>query len=131
MGYRIEKCVAVQLSPIHIPYFGYMVVKGPKGGTYVLDEFSSGLLIKRICSNIIVPNGNTLLSLGRAMNNLEYIKNPINDKTIRKVAKELDACLLQRLECVSKTKLIAYKLDADQVNLIRQTIYKLYSREIQ
>lgn len=46
--YKVEKLIYVKVSDNHIPYIKGLVVSGPKGGRYCLDEFNIGILARYI-----------------------------------------------------------------------------------
>lgn len=51
LGYEIDKVIVVRLNNEHIPYIKGLLVIGPKGGKYLLDEFNSEILVKNIIKN--------------------------------------------------------------------------------
>ena len=129
--YEISKIVLVKLHETHIPYFGYMEVTGPKGGKYIVDEFNT----HKIC-NIATDKRTTSLNevvimtrLGRAENIIEFTNVQINDTTIKKVAKEKKAVLLQRLEGIKYANVIGKGLsDETKKKIMREAV--AYHREI-
>lgn len=84
--YRIEKLIYVKISDNHIPYIKGLVVRGPKGGKYCLDEFNIGILALHIYN---MNSGQTTLAVNRLLREIgdrklpvEFISNP--DTSIRR-----------------------------------------------
>lgn len=46
-GYTLEEVYLVQETSLHIPYFAFAIVNGPKGGKYGIDIFTFENIMKR------------------------------------------------------------------------------------
>ena len=84
--YRIEKLIYVKISDDHIPYIKGLVVSGPKGGKYCLDEFNIGVLALHMYN---MNKGQTPLAVNKLLREVgdrklpvEFISNP--DTSIRR-----------------------------------------------
>jgi len=76
--YTVKKIVFIKLSAQHIPYYAYMIVAGPKGGIYVVDEFNTEVILKRIMPNTGERTSIIMHELARRYNKLEY-RSDINN----------------------------------------------------
>lgn len=46
-GYTLEEVYLVQETGLHIPYFAFAMINGPKGGKYGIDIFTFEAIMKR------------------------------------------------------------------------------------
>jgi len=111
--YRLEKLVMVKLSSTHIPYFGYIIVVGPRGGKYLLDQFNTEVMTRRAVGGII-----TKISYCGAIhrymireNRAHYTDICIDDGTIGEFAKKESATLLKRKSGIKQAMVIGRGLD--------------------
>ena len=111
--YRLDKLVMVKLSSTHIPYFGYIIVVGPRGGKYLLDQFNAEVMTRRAVGDII-----TKISYCGAIhrymireNRAHYTDICIDDGTIGEFAKKESATLLKRKSGIKQAMVIGRGLD--------------------
>jgi len=111
--YRLDKLVMVKLSSTHIPYFGYIIVVGPRGGKYLLDQFNAEVMTRRAVGDIITEIS-YCGAIHRYMireNRAHYTDICIDDGTIGEFAKKESATLLKRKSGIKQAMVIGRGLD--------------------
>lgn len=130
MGYTIKELVYVKSSAVHIPYFGYMIIEGPKGGLYCLDEFNSQILIRDYCDkkniypSLWINSSKLLCQIAVKEKKLKFNTQHVNDDNIGAIAKEYNATLLKRKAGTKIRNKILTDLNIDDT-LIRDIIKTL------
>ena len=111
--YKLEKLVMVKLSSEHIPYFGYIIVVGPRGGKYLLDQFNTEVMTRCAVGDMI-----TKISYCGAIhrhmireNRVHYTDICIADGNIGEFAKKESATLLKRKSGIKQAMVIGRGLD--------------------
>ena len=89
-SYKISKVVAVKLSPCHIPYFGYAIIEGPKGGKALIDLFNlEQLLFARDSRLRAIRLETAILSYANSKGILRYVSDlDTSDKGLSDIAKK-------------------------------------------
>lgn len=111
--YRLDKLVMVKLSSTHIPYFGYIIVVGPRGGKYLLDQFNTEVMTRYAVGDIITEIS-YCGAIHRHMireNRAHYTDICIDDGNIGEFAKKESATLLKRKSGIKQAMVIGRGLD--------------------
>ena len=111
--YKLDRLVMVKLSSTHIPYFGYIIVVGPRGGKYLLDQFNTEVMTRCAVGDMI-----TKISYCGAIhrymireNRVHYTDICIADGNIGEFAKKESATLLKRKGGIKQAMVIGRGLD--------------------
>lgn len=111
--YRLDKLVMVKLSSTHIPYFGYIIVVGPRGGKYLLDQLNTEVMTRYAVGDIITEIS-YCGAIHRHMireNRAYYTDICIDDGNIGEFAKKESATLLKRKNGIKQAMVIGRGLD--------------------
>lgn len=99
-GYKINRVLFNKLSDVHIPYYIGMILIGPKGCKYLVDEFNTDQMFKQSANVAMAPDriSNIMMTIGRHTGTLEYvcIEN-FNDNVFLNIAREYNLKPIQRL----------------------------------
>ena len=73
--YKIKSIAFIKISPNHVPYYAYMIVEGPRGGEYIVDEFNTELILKTHYNVNIMPylTTNVMRRIGNELDIIKYI----------------------------------------------------------
>lgn len=119
MNYKIQQIIIVRLSNSHIPYFKGLLIVGPRGGKYLLDEFNSEKLIKTVLKDKMellktfdfrIPN--MLMSFGLHIKKLIVMNE---DVLINTLAKKYNAKALIRQDGLETVKKISDQLEYSEL----------------
>lgn len=119
-GYKIIKFIYCKLSANHIPYFICSYIQGPKGGVYVLDEFNTEYLFKKITGLQLSGKESIVRSLV-SKNGIGLKYSEYDAEANRKIAKEFGYKYLERLNGKDMTEKIAKNFDWQQKKTILET----------
>lgn len=113
--YRLDKLVMVKFNKAHIGYFGYLIIVGPRGGRYLLDQFNTEVMFKRAIANIItqISACGAIYRYMAVNNKIQHLTVSINDGSINinGFAKEEGATLLKGKGGMEQARSIGRQLD--------------------
>lgn len=111
-GYVIERVIMVKRFETHVPYYLGMLVSGPKGGLYYLDEFCTEMALKeRFGPNRLTYRTRDIMEhLGMRMGNILVLNEA---DMIDDILKGLGVTKLIRLKGKEKAKTIGKSLIVD------------------
>lgn len=119
-GYKFIKFVYCKLSANHIPYFVCSYIQGPKGGMYVLDEFNTEYLFRKI-TGVQLSGKESIVKNLVSKNGVVARHSEYDAAENKKVAKEFGYRYLERLNGKDTTEKIAKGLDEQQRKTILET----------
>jgi len=111
--FKIVEISEIAKTDNHIPYLGYVLIKGPRGGTYLLDLYNMELLLKVRYRNQIMTNiERNILSYGRRNGLIKrYDVFDTSDKALTTYARQIGAHPVIRNHGRESFNTLRYKLD--------------------
>lgn len=121
--YKIEKIVLTKLFKNHVPYLAYIIVRGPRGGMYIIDDFNTEQILKTSLPSEIYNNHTIreiLMGIILTSKGIEtYIKRAVDDEEIREIAKKQKYIPLIRNGGIATSLKIAKSINIDTMMSIR------------
>ena len=120
--YTIEKIVLTKLHQTHIPYISYMIIRGPKGGHYLADQFNIEQIFKQAVSRELLLNYSvTEIIYGYMRTNKDvkaYISRSMRDEDLKILAKNNKYTPLIRISGIKTSAIIASNINIDKNMII-------------
>ena len=113
--YKIEEVVFIKIHANHVPYYLGMIVSGPKGGKYYLDEYCTEILLASRFNWTTQPNRTSILmaEIGSALNNIKTYKG--EDIFYAKLKSMGNITKLIRIHGKMKAKELGKKINIQEV----------------